>query len=53
MKVKMTTKEEELANAHAKLVSLRAKNEDLIDDYMDGHEFIELMEHHEETLFPV
>ncbi|KAK1400909.1 hypothetical protein POM88_000514 [Heracleum sosnowskyi] len=48
----MAEKDEQLAIAHAELVALRAKKEEIIDDYMDGQEFQKLMEDHDESLFP-
>ena len=46
-------KEEELARAHAELVKLRSDKEDLIDEYMESKPFKDLMEFHDEGLFPV
>ena len=49
----LKAKEEELAKAHAELVKLRSDKEDIIDEYMESQKFKDLMELHDEGLYPV
>lgn len=49
---KLKDKEEELASAHAELVKLRSDKEDVIDEYMGSEKYKDLMEIHDEGLYP-
>ncbi|KAK1387032.1 hypothetical protein POM88_015210 [Heracleum sosnowskyi] len=53
LKETLSRKEKELADAQADLVELRKSKDDCIDEYLDSQEYKDLIEKHDEILFPV
>ncbi|KAK1366124.1 hypothetical protein POM88_041685 [Heracleum sosnowskyi] len=53
LKEALARKEKELVEAQADLVELRKSNDDYIDEYLDSQEYKDLIEKHDEILFPV
>ncbi|KAK1361529.1 hypothetical protein POM88_046003 [Heracleum sosnowskyi] len=53
LKATLARKEKELADSQAELVSLRKGKDDFIDEYLDSKEYEDLIDKHDELLFPV
>ncbi|KAK1400997.1 hypothetical protein POM88_000602 [Heracleum sosnowskyi] len=53
VKATLARKEKELADSQAELVSLRKGKDDFIDEYLDSSEYEDLIDKHDELLFPV
>ncbi|KAK1351331.1 hypothetical protein POM88_054463 [Heracleum sosnowskyi] len=53
LKETLARREKELADAQADIVELRKGKDDCIDEYLDSQEYKDLIEKHDEILFPV
>ncbi|KAK1384217.1 hypothetical protein POM88_021952 [Heracleum sosnowskyi] len=53
LRATLARKEKELADSQAELVSLRKGKDDFIDEYLDSSEYKDLIDKHDELLFPV
>ncbi|KAK1397069.1 hypothetical protein POM88_006932 [Heracleum sosnowskyi] len=53
LKETLARRENELADAQADIVELRKSKDDCIDEYLDSQEYKDLIEKHDEILFPV